>query len=147
MDAVTALAKKHTSSSSKIAPNRMAPPSTARWSVASATPVASAFSPAKNLGAHGDAGGMITYDEKIAENARMIAQHGQSKAKHDHKIEGRNSASTSSKPRFSVRNYPASKLGQKIAARTPPFTANSSKAPDSNCKPSAPTPATFTTSS
>lgn len=49
------------------------------------------FFPGKNLGAYGDAGGMITDDEKIAENARMIAQHGQSKAKHDHKIEGRNS--------------------------------------------------------
>ncbi len=49
------------------------------------------FFPGKNLGAYGDAGGMITDDEKIAETSRMIAQHGQSKAKHDHKIEGRNS--------------------------------------------------------
>jgi len=49
------------------------------------------FFPGKNLGAYGDAGGMITDDDKIAENARMIAQHGQSKAKHDHRIEGRNS--------------------------------------------------------
>jgi len=34
---------------------------------------------------------MITDDDSLAERARMIAQHGQSKAKHDHKIEGRNS--------------------------------------------------------
>lgn len=49
------------------------------------------FFPGKNLGAYGDAGGMITDDDSLAERARMIAQHGQSKAKHDHKIEGRNS--------------------------------------------------------
>lgn len=49
------------------------------------------FFPGKNLGAYGDAGGMITDDDGLAERARMIAQHGQSKVKHDHKIEGRNS--------------------------------------------------------
>lgn len=49
------------------------------------------FFPGKNLGAYGDAGGMITDNDSLAEKARMIAQHGQSKAKHDHKIEGRNS--------------------------------------------------------
>jgi dTDP-4-amino-4,6-dideoxygalactose transaminase len=49
------------------------------------------FFPGKNLGAYGDAGGMITDDDGLAERARMICQHGQSKLKHDHKIEGRNS--------------------------------------------------------
>ena len=49
------------------------------------------FFPGKNLGAYGDAGGMITDDDSLAETARMIGQHGQSKVKHDHKIEGRNS--------------------------------------------------------
>lgn len=49
------------------------------------------FFPGKNLGAFGDAGGMITNDQKIAEKARMIAQHGQSGQKHTHLIEGRNS--------------------------------------------------------
>ena len=48
------------------------------------------FYPGKNLGAYGDAGGMLTNDEAIATKARMIANHGQVK-KHDHKIEGRNS--------------------------------------------------------
>jgi dTDP-4-amino-4,6-dideoxygalactose transaminase len=48
------------------------------------------FYPGKNLGAYGDAGGMATNDDKIAEKARMIAQHGQ-KGKHNHLIEGRNS--------------------------------------------------------
>lgn len=49
------------------------------------------FFPGKNLGAYGDAGGMITNDPRLAEVARMISQHGQSSGKHDHKMEGRNS--------------------------------------------------------
>jgi dTDP-4-amino-4,6-dideoxygalactose transaminase len=49
------------------------------------------FYPGKNLGAYGDAGGMITDDDRLAEAARMLGQHGQSRTKHDHKIEGRNS--------------------------------------------------------
>ncbi|AEI50300.1 DegT/DnrJ/EryC1/StrS family aminotransferase [Runella slithyformis] len=48
------------------------------------------FYPGKNLGAYGDAGGMVTNDSKIADFARMIARHGQ-KGKHNHLIEGRNS--------------------------------------------------------
>ena len=48
------------------------------------------FYPGKNLGAYGDAGAMITNNSKIAEKARMIANHGQ-KEKHNHIIEGRNS--------------------------------------------------------
>ncbi len=49
------------------------------------------FFPGKNLGAYGDAGGMVTNDEALASRARMISQHGQGKGKHDHQIEGRNS--------------------------------------------------------
>lgn len=49
------------------------------------------FFPGKNLGAYGDAGGMVTNDDSIAEAARMISQHGQAGAKHDHRVEGRNS--------------------------------------------------------
>ncbi|ARN76521.1 erythromycin biosynthesis sensory transduction protein eryC1 [Nonlabens spongiae] len=48
------------------------------------------FYPGKNLGAYGDAGGIITNDEALAKKVRMIANHGQLK-KHDHQIEGRNS--------------------------------------------------------
>ena len=48
------------------------------------------FYPGKNLGAYGDAGGMAVRDNKLAETARRIANHGQL-AKHDHLIEGRNS--------------------------------------------------------
>jgi dTDP-4-amino-4,6-dideoxygalactose transaminase len=49
------------------------------------------FFPGKNLGAYGDAGGIVSNDEALLVKARMIAQHGQSKGKHDHRIEGRNS--------------------------------------------------------
>ena len=48
------------------------------------------FYPGKNLGAYGDAGAMVTNDKKIAQKARMIANHGQPK-KHDHQLPGRNS--------------------------------------------------------
>lgn len=48
------------------------------------------FYPGKNLGAYGDAGGMTTNDDALAETIRMIANHGQ-KGKHNHLIEGRNS--------------------------------------------------------
>jgi len=49
------------------------------------------FFPGKNLGAFGDAGGMVTDDTDIALKARMISQHGQSGQKHTHLMEGRNS--------------------------------------------------------
>ncbi len=49
------------------------------------------FFPGKNLGAYGDAGGMVTNNKDIADTIRMISQHGQSGKKHQHLIEGRNS--------------------------------------------------------
>lgn len=48
------------------------------------------FYPGKNLGAYGDAGGMLTDDPEVARTARMIANHGQL-VKHQHHMEGRNS--------------------------------------------------------
>lgn len=48
------------------------------------------FYPGKNLGAYGDAGGIVTNDKEVADHCRMIANHGQPK-KHIHLIEGRNS--------------------------------------------------------
>jgi len=48
------------------------------------------FYPGKNLGAYGDAGGMVTNHEDIAKIARAIANHGQ-EGKHNHTREGRNS--------------------------------------------------------
>lgn len=48
------------------------------------------FYPGKNLGAYGDAGGMVTNNAEIARVARMIANHGQ-EGKHNHLMEGRNS--------------------------------------------------------
>lgn len=49
------------------------------------------FFPGKNLGAYGDAGGIVTNNDIIADNCRMISQHGQLNKKHVHAIEGRNS--------------------------------------------------------
>ncbi len=48
------------------------------------------FYPGKNLGAYGDAGCIVTNDDKLAENCRMLANHGQI-VKHQHRIEGINS--------------------------------------------------------
>lgn len=48
------------------------------------------FYPGKNLGAYGDAGGMVTNNDNIAAQCRMIANHGQA-GKHNHQLIGRNS--------------------------------------------------------
>ncbi len=48
------------------------------------------FYPGKNLGAYGDAGGILTNDDTLAEKMRMYANHGALK-KHQHQIEGINS--------------------------------------------------------
>ena len=48
------------------------------------------FYPGKNLGAYGDAGGIITNDDALAEKCRMFANHGALK-KPDHRMEGINS--------------------------------------------------------
>lgn len=48
------------------------------------------FYPGKNLGAYGDAGGITTNDDNIAQQCRMIANHGQA-GKHNHQLVGRNS--------------------------------------------------------
>lgn len=48
------------------------------------------FYPGKNLGAYGDAGAIVTNDDKLTETCRMLANHGQL-SKHDHRIVGRNS--------------------------------------------------------
>lgn len=48
------------------------------------------FYPGKNLGAYGDAGAIITNDDKLAEKIRMYANHG-ALIKHQHEMEGVNS--------------------------------------------------------
>jgi dTDP-4-amino-4,6-dideoxygalactose transaminase len=48
------------------------------------------FYPGKNLGAMGDAGGLVTNDDRLADFAAMFARHG-GKTKGDHQIEGINS--------------------------------------------------------
>lgn len=51
---------------------------------------ATSFFPAKNLGAFGDAGGIFTNDDVLADKLRMIAQHG-SKLRYHHEMLGLNS--------------------------------------------------------
>ncbi len=48
------------------------------------------FYPAKNLGAYGDGGAIVTNDEALATKCRMIANHGRI-SKYDHEFEGINS--------------------------------------------------------
>lgn len=48
------------------------------------------FYPGKNLGAYGDAGGIVTNDHELADKCRMIANHGRIE-KYNHEFEGRNS--------------------------------------------------------
>lgn len=48
------------------------------------------FFPGKNLGAYGDAGGIVTNDDELATNCIRFARHGALK-KHHHEIEGINS--------------------------------------------------------
>lgn len=55
--------------------------------------IASAFSffPSKNLGAFGDAGGVVSNTKELAEKIRMYANHGQLNIRHSHHVIGRNS--------------------------------------------------------
>lgn len=48
------------------------------------------FYPGKNLGAYGDAGAIVTDDQRLAEKAKMFSNHGRVE-KYDHEIEGFNS--------------------------------------------------------
>lgn len=48
------------------------------------------FFPSKNLGAIGDAGAVATNNRELAQQVRMIGNHGQLR-KNDHRLEGRNS--------------------------------------------------------
>jgi dTDP-4-amino-4,6-dideoxygalactose transaminase len=48
------------------------------------------FYPGKNLGAYGDAGAILTNDDRLALSARMLANHGRVD-KYDHEVEGVNS--------------------------------------------------------
>ncbi len=48
------------------------------------------FYPAKNLGAYGDGGAVVTNDERIADKVRMLRNHGRHE-KYCHEIEGYNS--------------------------------------------------------
>lgn len=46
------------------------------------------FYPGKNLGAYGDAGAVVTNDDKIAKHVRLVANHGRTE-KYTHQVSGR----------------------------------------------------------
>ena len=48
------------------------------------------FYPSKNLGAYGDAGMVVTNDDRAAERLRLLGNYGQ-RVKYEHAVEGRNS--------------------------------------------------------
>ena len=48
------------------------------------------FYPSKNLGAYGDAGMVVTNDDRVAEKLRLLGNYGQ-RVKYEHAVEGRNS--------------------------------------------------------
>jgi dTDP-4-amino-4,6-dideoxygalactose transaminase len=47
------------------------------------------FYPAKNLGAYGDAGAVVTNDQAVADRVRLFANHGR-RSSNDHEVEGYN---------------------------------------------------------
>jgi dTDP-4-amino-4,6-dideoxygalactose transaminase len=49
------------------------------------------FYPAKNLGAFGDGGAVVTGDAALADTIRSRANHGRSRSRHHHRVAGRNS--------------------------------------------------------
>src|SRR5215210_8065949 len=48
------------------------------------------FYPAKNLGAYGDAGAVVTHDEVLAKRVRALRDHGRVGGKHEHRVIGTN---------------------------------------------------------
>jgi dTDP-4-amino-4,6-dideoxygalactose transaminase len=72
------------------------------------------FFPSKNLGCYGDGGAIFTNDDKLAEELRMVANHGQ-KMKYRHDVVGCNSRLDALQA--AVLNVKLPKLDKYIAAR------------------------------
>lgn len=72
------------------------------------------FFPSKNLGCYGDGGAMFTNNDELAEQLRMVANHGQ-KVKYQHDVVGCNSRLDAMQA--AILNVKLSKLDEYIAAR------------------------------
>lgn len=75
---------------------------------------ATSFYPSKNLGAYGDGGALFTNDDQLAQQLKMVANHGQQK-RYYHEVVGCNSRLDSLQA--AILNIKLKKLDQYNAAR------------------------------
>lgn len=89
MDAVNAIAEKHNLLVLEDAAQAQGAEYKGRKAGSYGHAAAFSFYPAKNLGAYGDAGAIVTDDEEIADRIRLFANHGR-RSSNDHAVEGFN---------------------------------------------------------
>ena len=119
MDAINALAKKHNLLVLEDTAQAFGGDYHGKKTGTLGTAGAFSFFPSKNLGAFGDGGLVVTDDDKVAENARMLRVHG-SKKKYYNEILGYNSrldAMQAAMLRIKLRYLEKSNEGRREAAK------------------------------
>jgi dTDP-4-amino-4,6-dideoxygalactose transaminase len=89
MDAITAIAEKHNLDVLEDAAQAQGAEYKGRKAGSFGRVAAFSFYPAKNLGAYGDAGVVVTDDEAVVDQIRLFANHGR-RSSNDHVLEGFN---------------------------------------------------------